>query len=440
MPARLKAFFCGILAACMAAVFASAKEVYAGDEAAAGLLIAENADAGIFSLTIKSGRRLDLDKVYIAAESVYPHLFSLLYNPGYNTELSLTLQTYEQDMESETVLEAKRVIGEIITPGMTTAERAEAIGRYIADVCEYDEAAAKDAQNAPDEPFTAYGALIDRKAVCSGYSRAYSILCNMANVPCVFISSPSVNHAFNAVSIYGNILYTDVTYEDAYGSAEEGSEETYVLIPAEEMKKDHEWDDGLIRRMVSFMYSDSYYDALKLYDLGLLKGNGSDFGLDRAMTRAEAAVMFVRLLGREAEALEANAGHPFTDVPSWADPYVGYLYQKGLAKGISQTLFGASSLTGFNDFLTFGLRSLGYAEGRDFLWSGAEAFALKTGAAEKRELSSGGNDKFLRSDAVKISLSLLSAGLKDEPGTTLCDLLIENGAVTEKTAEEVGLQ
>ncbi|MFR4973557.1 MAG: hypothetical protein ACLUB2_09295, partial [Butyricicoccus pullicaecorum] len=56
-----------------------------------------------------------------------------------------------------------------------------------------------------------------------------------------------------------------------------------------------------------------------LYELGLFRGAGVDrFGrpvyeLEEPCTRAEAAVMLVRLLGLEEEAKEA-AGTPFTDL------------------------------------------------------------------------------------------------------------------------------
>ncbi|WP_054693488.1 hypothetical protein [Syntrophomonas palmitatica] len=45
--------------------------------------------------------------------------------------------------------------------------------------------------------------------------------------------------------------------------------------------------------------------------------------------------MLVRLLGQEANARSSNYTHPFGDVPSWADPYVGYMYRYKLSQGIS---------------------------------------------------------------------------------------------------------
>lgn len=51
------------------------------------------------------------------------------------------------------------------------------------------------------------------------------------------------------------------------------------------------------------------------------------------MTRSEAVTMLVRLLGRENEALSGKWETPFTDVPAWAEPYVGLAYENGLTTG-----------------------------------------------------------------------------------------------------------
>ena len=66
------------------------------------------------------------------------------------------------------------------------------------------------------------------------------------------------------------------------------------------------------------------------------------------MTRSEAAVMLVRLLGKEDEALAQSPSHPFTDVPQWASPYVGWLWTNGLAKGVSATTFAPPIVSRLN--------------------------------------------------------------------------------------------
>lgn len=111
--------------------------------------------------------------------------------------------------------------------------------------------------------------------------------------------------------------------------------------------------------------------------LNVLRGNGGDLMLDRTANRMEGATMLVRLLGAEKEALDQNYGHPFTDVASWADPYVGYLYKNGLTNGIGDYLYGSELSIDEKSYLTFLLRALGYSDrnGKDFTWDTVEQTA-----------------------------------------------------------------
>ena len=111
-----------------------------------------------------------------------------------------------------------------------------------------------------------------------------------------------------------------------------------------------------------------------LYNLGLFKGTGTtadgspQFDLDRAPTRAEAVTILVRLLGAEEAATQKTIATPFTDVPAWAKPYVGYAYSKGYTNGVDAKHFGPNNTVSAAQFLTFLLRALGYKDGTDFTW------------------------------------------------------------------------
>ncbi len=417
----------------------AASEVFADNAYQAGRVIAENAQKDVFNTVIQSGHRLDIDEVYMATESLYPLYFSMLYYPNYQTTLDVTLSPIEPEEFILAKKEAKSVVGRIITPGMTTMERVRAIKDYIADICTYDDESAADVDIAPDRAFTAYGALIRRLAVCAGYSRAFLLLCDEANVPCVYVPAPAMNHAFNAVSLYGELRYIDVTYDDAFNDDPDNGE-LYFMLTGDEMGADHVWDANLTKSMMDIRYPPGYFDALKLYDLGLFQGTTKGFELDRQLTRAEAAVMLVRLLGAESDALSQRTAHPFTDVPSWADPYVGYLYQRGLTNGISATAFGSDRSTTLNDYLTFTLRALDYVDGEDFEWSNAEAFAAKTGVVGEGMLKSLSSRQINRSAAAQIGFSSLNARIKNEPQERLCDQLIRDGVIRELAAKEVGLK
>ena len=168
--------------------------------------------------------------------------------------------------------------------------------------------------------------------------------------------------------------------------------------------------------------------ATDLKQLGLFQGvSDTEFDLGRAPSRTEAVVMLIRFLGKEAEAADGRWTHPFTDVPGWADRYVGYAYQKGLTNGVDDTLFGGGATAGSNMYLTFVLRALGYSDtnGADFSWEDPYTLARNVGI-----LPQGTNTgEFWRADLVRVSYAALPVKLKGGD-KALYETLIEAGAFT----------
>jgi hypothetical protein len=166
-----------------------------------------------------------------------------------------------------------------------------------------------------------------------------------------------------------------------------------------------------------------------LNKLGLFLGTGGGYELERAPMRSEAAVMLVRLLGKEPEVKAGTYTHPFKDVPAWADKYVGYLYQNGLTKGTSATTFEPTLQCDWTMYSVFVLRSLGYTEANgSFVYSGAVAFAESLGLL----LSGDADDTFLRDDMVAESYAALFTPQKNS-GVLLAKL-VSDGAVTNANA------
>ncbi|MPM21668.1 hypothetical protein SDC9_68113 [bioreactor metagenome] len=192
-----------------------------------------------------------------------------------------------------------------------------------------------------------------------------------------------------------------------------------------------------------------------LKSLGLFKGvSDTDFDLNRAPSRLEAIIMLIRVLGVEQEALNGSFTHPFTDVPQWADKYVGYAYETGLTRGMSDTLFGTGNADA-GTYLTFVLRALGYSDtgGLDFTWNNPYDLARNIGILpDCVNLTD-----FLRADVATISYAALPATLKGSNGTlaqklisaqvfTLADyetnydastIASHMNTLTEMTAEEI---
>jgi hypothetical protein len=136
--------------------------------------------------------------------------------------------------------------------------------------------------------------------------------------------------------------------------------------------------------------------------------------------------MLIRALGKEQEAMEGNWKHPFSDVASWADKYVGFAYEKGLAKGVSATEFGKDNAKS-DIYLTFMLRALGYDDSKgDFVWNEPDKLAKSIGILPVNVDTS----NFLRADVVHVSWAALEAKLirEDEHGAaTLAERLMTDG-------------
>ena len=168
-----------------------------------------------------------------------------------------------------------------------------------------------------------------------------------------------------------------------------------------------------------------YGCAVGLYNLGLAQGydtTGTNFGLPDNMTRIQTVVQVIRFLGKEAEVKAGTYTHPFTDVPAWANNYVGYAYANNITSGRSATKFDPDGVVDEMQFLTFMLRAIGYSDAQgDFVWNNPFALAKQI----KMNDSDTASATFVRGDAFRISWNALYATAKS--GSPVYDNLIKAG-------------
>lgn len=69
------------------------------------------------------------------------------------------------------------------------------------------------------DSYTIKGALIDKKAVCEGYSKAFKFLCDYAKIPCVVVTGTAIDssgknekHSWNIVKINDDFFHVDCTW------------------------------------------------------------------------------------------------------------------------------------------------------------------------------------------------------------------------------------
>ena len=171
--------------------------------------------------------------------------------------------------------------------------------------------------------------------------------------------------------------------------------------------------------------------ADSLHEMGLFQGTQNGYDLDRTPTRAEAAVMLVRLLGKEDEAKALTYTAPFTDLKGWEKPYVQYLYSNGLANGTNRTTFNPTGKCTAQMYAVFLLRALGYSNTADFSYANAIETAREQGIYDTGIINV---QNFLRDDAAAASYTVLSVSPKNSEGTLLDQLVSEN-AITEADAK-----
>lgn len=104
-------------------------------------------------------------------------------------------------------------IGAFAPTGDTLYDKVKAIHDYVCRLATYSYDG--------DYVYTAYGALIDRKAVCEGYAEAFKLLCDANGIDCVLISGTAdngnivENHLWNYVRMDDGYWYAvDTTWDD----------------------------------------------------------------------------------------------------------------------------------------------------------------------------------------------------------------------------------
>lgn len=111
--------------------------------------------------------------------------------------------------QREIQAKVKEIVPQIVTPDMTETEIEMAVNQYLCDAIVYDEDAA--------DAYTAYGALIDGRCVCSGYAAAFRLLAAEAGLESIVVTGildGGLSHAWNKVKIDGEWQIVDVTNND----------------------------------------------------------------------------------------------------------------------------------------------------------------------------------------------------------------------------------
>ncbi len=118
-----------------------------------------------------------------------------------------------------------------INSSMSDYEKELIIHDELLNNCYYD-------LTAPNA-HSAYGAIVEGRAVCEGYARAFQYLLNKVGISCMIVTGHSKGeaHAWTAVNIGGDWYYTDPTWDDPVGA--DRIYYAYFNLTRKQMEEDH---------------------------------------------------------------------------------------------------------------------------------------------------------------------------------------------------------
>lgn len=166
-------------------------------------------------------------------------------NNGTTVYTTLLLQF---TMDTEERVHALRKLNQAVTDflgGCPSTEDDYETELYLHDRllkgCVYDDDAAATSSDAYANAYSAYGALVEGKAVCEGYAKAMQLLLNAASIPTTVVLGNAVedgeSHMWNLVNVNGCYYYLDPTWND--DDEKNRALHTYFNITSEMLLRTH---------------------------------------------------------------------------------------------------------------------------------------------------------------------------------------------------------
>lgn len=206
------------------------------------------------------------DEAYTAFQYDHPECFWLSSGYRYNTErggLKVDLATFNYWTYTSNpqmyIDQLNQKVDEIVAGGSQysdTYDKVKYVHDYLVKHITYDHTAAEESNQtirstATEHALSVYGALVNGKSICGGYSESFYLLMNAMGVECYYLQGYAGEyHAWNYLKIDGNYYYMDVTWDDvnlkdANGQPEypQGVVYTYFCITSEEMGRSHTPDE-----------------------------------------------------------------------------------------------------------------------------------------------------------------------------------------------------
>ena len=167
-----------------------------------------------------------------------------------------------------------------------------------------------------------------------------------------------------------------------------------------------------------------------LQAIGVMVGDDNgNFNPDKNVTRNEMAVVMANLMDYRVATYAGTS--PFTDVPSWAEPYVAACYTNGITSGTSATTYGGSNTVTAGQAALMLMKALGYFQyasdfGSDWLLATTK---IGTQIGLFKGVDAGVREPMTRNDVARLVLNTLKSSMV-EPDDDVINVSTGDVAVT----------
>ena len=177
--------------------------------------------------------------------------------------------------------------------------------------------------------------------------------------------------------------------------------------------------------------SENNVEAIEVLEaVGIMIGDeNGNFNPDQNVTRNEMAVIMANLMEYNVASYKDTS--PFTDVPSWAEPYVAACWTNGITAGYSDTIYGGSDTVTTAQAALMLMKALGYFQyASDFGGDWQLATTRQGNAIDLfNGVDSGVTQAMTRNDVAQLVLNTLQAGTvqaSTDGSWTIGDVTINN--------------
>lgn len=130
-------------------------------------------------------------------------------------------------------------------------KQMEFVHNYLVNHCEYDYDRLASSERTIHDPFddliyTAYGCLVQKRAVCAGYAKAFQLIMRELGIQCDYVmgyagrGKNKGTHAWNRVEYRNDKYWIDCTWDDMDNGMKNSDEKhTFFMQSTKKMKKTH---------------------------------------------------------------------------------------------------------------------------------------------------------------------------------------------------------